>query len=126
LYERELEAHTDRYEVAISKLSAEKLSEIISESRFFNLDGASHTMLLVKRTNINDLERASVGPITTAVKLQLRNKIRPLGRDEQRRLYDLTASVKMSRQFAGVVFEAFAQTELQGRVTLKLGETDIR
>lgn len=85
-----------------------------------NTDAISHSIFLVKLTNVRDPLDWYVGPITTLVKSALRRRIREWERGEQILIFDYLAAFFKLRQTAGLVFESLAQSKLQKRVKLEL------
>jgi hypothetical protein len=84
------------------------------------LDAVSHTIVLVRRMEIDNLQTASVEPSSISIQSQLQKKLRELVPDEQIRLYTYTASVRGTRGFAALLFESLAQSKLRETVALKL------
>jgi hypothetical protein len=84
------------------------------------LDAASHSLFLVKRTNVDNLRKASIEPISLSVKSELQKQIQHQSQGEQIRLYEHFARVSGSMPVAGLVFESMVQSKLRKRVSLEL------
>ena len=69
-----LEEHEEHYERALDALTIEKLRHFISDGAELNLDAASHSLFLVKRTNVDNLRKASIEPISLSVKSELQKQ----------------------------------------------------
>jgi hypothetical protein len=115
-----LEDHEAHYESALNELTIEKLRDFVSDGAKLNLDAGSHSLFLVKRTNVDDLRKAFIEPISVPVKSELQKRIRLWKRSEQIHLYEHFARVPASRPIAGLVFESMVQSKLQKNVSLEL------
>jgi hypothetical protein len=93
---------------------------MISKANNFDMDEASHKVLLIRRLDNESLESLSLVPITASVEWELRKRLRQVRRDEQLELYRYCSGIPSSRTIAGVVFEAMAQKILQGGSVLEL------
>ena len=85
-----------------------------------NLNNESHHVFIVRRNEVDDLERAHIEPISANVELQLITMLNKLQHIERIELYHAFASVSPTRAVAGLMYEALAHTLLQKGVTLAL------
>ena len=115
-----LVTHEHDFQAALTSLTASQLRAMVSKANNFDMDEASHKVLLVRRQDNEVLESISVMPITASVEWELRKRLRELRRDEQLELYRHCSGVPSSRTIAGVVFETMAQKTLQGGSVLEL------
>ena len=77
----------------------------------------SHSIFLVKRQDVNNLLKFHIEPITPSVKRRLRKQLTQVEQKERFRTYSLFSRVKSSRILSGVIFESFAQLQLQEKLT---------
>ncbi|KAH9017577.1 hypothetical protein EDB85DRAFT_2096392 [Lactarius pseudohatsudake] len=117
-----LSNHESDLETALGKLSSRNLLNLVTGIRNLSMDDESHTILLVRRRKVSngDWGCASVGPITDAVRIALRNQLRNEMQAEQLQLYRSMANVKGTRRIAGVVFELLAHSKLLRGIELTL------
>ncbi|KAH9006497.1 hypothetical protein EDB86DRAFT_2795089, partial [Lactarius hatsudake] len=118
-------AHKNRLDTALSKLSVEKLENMVSDAVNSSLDDESHTLILVTRLprDGDDDDKFSynrVEPITHMIKLKIRNQLRRETRAARIRLYKTFTNVEGTRRIAGVVYESLAQDILEEKIALKL------
>jgi len=86
-----------------------------------NLDmKLSHSIILVKRKNEDDLDEFTIEPITLSVKRQLKRQLMREEKKQRLRTYLQTSKSRDSRIVAGLVFESLAQLQLQEEVALTL------
>lgn len=110
-------------DVAVSEVTSDKLKSLLKTAAGGDLriDALSHKITLLSRKSLDDVHsQAVVIPITPSIQSRLSNQFRNLAREEQLRLYEYFARVPEGRKTAGVFFEALAQRELQGGITLEL------
>jgi hypothetical protein len=106
----------------VANLTSESLRKIVLDRRVFNLDEGSHWHLifLVRRNELDVLERAYLEPISADVAIRFMTAINELQRLERIDLYHLFASVNDSRAVAGLAYESSGHTLLKEGVTLTL------
>ncbi|KAI0285949.1 hypothetical protein BGY98DRAFT_1131009 [Russula aff. rugulosa BPL654] len=114
--------HKDLCQGMVANLTSESLRKIVLDRGVFNLDEGSHWHLifLVRRNELDVLERAYLEPISADVAIRFMTAINELQRLERIDLYHLFASVNDSRAVAGLVYESLGHTFLQEGVTLTL------
>jgi hypothetical protein len=128
-----LVTHQEHQSEALSNFSVEKLRNMVQDTGSFSSDSESHAIFLVKRVPKMDLIRAnlntcggadfcyaSVEPITSTVKVALRNELWKQPREEQLILYNQLKNVKSARRIAGLVFESLVHSKLQQEIKLEL------
>lgn len=107
-------------ENAIQDSTVETLCDHISKATQLSFSEVPHTIFMVKRTDLNDLQTMTIIPASPAIGIRLKSKVRALQHAEQIQLYEWWASVEPSRWMAGLVFKSLARSMLQRRVALKL------
>lgn len=80
----------------------------------------SHSMILVKRETVDNLFKFTIEPISLSVRRLLRKQLMEAEQKERLRTYLLLSRTQASRILTGLVFESFAQVQLQKKVTLNL------
>jgi hypothetical protein len=115
-----LVTYEDDVQKALASLTLTQLRAIASGINVLEMDEASHKIFLLRRRVDKVLESRSLVPITASVDWELRKRLQELREDEQLELYRLYSSVPTSRIFAGMVFEAMAQSKLQRGPVLEL------
>ena len=77
----------------------------------------SHSIILVKRQDVNDLLKFTIEPITLSVKRRLRKQLTQVEQKERLRAYSLFARMQSSSMLSGMIFESFAQLQFQEKLT---------
>ena len=85
-----------------------------------DLDAESHTLFIVRRNRVGDLENAYLAPISADVEMRLTTIMHTLQRFEQVDLYRNLASVPSARGLAGIMYELLCHRRLQDGIELKL------
>ena len=107
---------------AISKLKLDTLVTAAEMGEDLNMC-LSHSILLIKRKNVDDLHEFTIEPMSLSVKRLLKKQLRRLVTVEKRerlQTYLRLAELYDLRILAAIVFESLAQLQLQEEVTLNL------
>ena len=80
----------------------------------------SHTIILVKRANMDNLFEFTIEPISRSIQGQLRQHLLRAEQTEKLRTYLLRARMRESRMMLGLVFESLMQLQLQKDAVLNL------
>lgn len=78
----------------------------------------SHSLILDKRKNVDDLFKLVIEPITLSVQQLLKKRLMEVEQKEPLRTCLLFSRVQDSRMLGGLIFESFAQLHLQKTVIL--------
>jgi hypothetical protein len=113
-----LTSYQERRHEEISKLSLRYLLNV-SDQGGFKLD-VSHSIFLVRRWNVDDLQRTFVEPISPSVRELLRMKLLKEEWKDQIIAYGQMEMNARMRQMAGLVFESMGQLQLQKEIALRL------
>jgi len=105
--------HETNSKLAMWGVEARTLWDHISNAAHLSFSEFSHTIFMLKRTDLDDLCAVTVVPATPSIEMQLESKIRELQHAEKIQLYHRLASMKASRLMAGLVFESLSQSMLQ-------------
>ena len=114
-----LKEHRDNVRRAISNLTMDDLFSAVRMGETLDME-LSHSIILVKRDNVDDLCRLTIEPISLSVRQLLKKELMKAKRKERLQAYRLTTRVKNSKMLAGLFFESLAQLQLQEEVTLNL------
>ena len=117
-YPRELRRYHSERTGEIDNLNFDALRATVRMGEGLDME-PSHSIILVKRKNADDLHEFTIEPITLSVKRLLK---RQLMREEKERLrtYLQISKTHESRIVPGLVFESLAQHQLQEEVSLTL------
>jgi hypothetical protein len=97
----------------------DSLFGIVRAGEILDMD-LSHSIILVKRKDVNDLCAFTIDTISPFVKQLLKKELVKAEHKERLRAYLLTSRVKNSRMLAGLIFESLAQLQLQEKALLDL------
>jgi hypothetical protein len=104
----------------VTRLTPQSLRAFVLDGGVLDLDANSHAIFLVKRNEIDDLERAYLEPISPNVEMQLMMAINNLQRLEQIDLYYAFTSIDPTKGVAGLVYKSLGHTLIQEGITLTL------
>jgi hypothetical protein len=102
----QLRAYETRSQHAIANISCHTLRRSLLDAGNLDLDVASRGIFVIRRKEVEDLERAYIEPISANVEMKLRattNKLQPLEKIE---LYHTFVSINSTKVIAGHVFES--------------------
>ncbi|KAH9978459.1 hypothetical protein BJV74DRAFT_137192 [Russula compacta] len=118
-----LRAYEDHHQTIVSGLTEDSLLRLVLNGGDLDLEPESHTIFMIKRDEVDDLERAHVEPISAQVEMQLIAAIDTLPQFKRISLHQSLAYVPTERVVAGLVYESLAHTLFQEGVTLTLKPT---
>jgi hypothetical protein len=104
----------------VTDLTSHSLRHFVLTGGNLNLDAESHMIFIVRRIEVDDLERAYIEPISANVEIQLMMAFNELQWLERIDLYHRFASVTATRAVAGLAYESLGHTLLQEGITLAL------
>jgi len=120
-----LEEHRDTVMREISHLTMDDLLSTVRMGETLDAD-LSHSIILVKQKNVDNLCKFTIGPISLSVRQLLKKELMKVEQKERLQAYRLTTRVKNSRFLAGLFFESLAQLQLQEMVSLNLVPMELR
>jgi hypothetical protein len=104
----------------VGQLTSHILRKFVLDGVTLDLDAGSHTVFIVRRHEVDNLERVYIEPRSANVENQLKMAINKLQRLEQITLYHTFASINSARAVAGLLFESLGHARLQEGITLTL------
>jgi hypothetical protein len=113
-----LDVYEQRRNTEIRKLSLDYLLKLADRVEF-NLD-VSHSIFLVRRLNVANLQECIVEPITPSVGRLLHTKLMEEGWKRRIKAYKYLVGIPGNRDLAGRIFKSMAQHQLQKEVALDL------
>ncbi|KAF8264763.1 hypothetical protein EI94DRAFT_1591703 [Lactarius quietus] len=114
-----LAVHELRIERSIAALSPRVLQEIVNDTSVFKTNDLSNAIFLLKR-NDPSWCTTTVQPITCAVEMKLRVRLRKEMYVQRLQLYHSLANAQTSRGLAGIVYKTLAQDILQRHKSIQL------
>ena len=115
--------YENRYQAMATSLTYDNLRQFVLQGGALDLDAKSHTMFIIRRDELGDLEREHLEPISANAKIQLMMAISALQRLERVDLYHRFSFVTTAKALAGLVYESLGYTHLQEGITLTLKPT---
>ncbi len=103
-----------------SSLTADRLRHFVENGKQLGLDAESHTLFIVQRNKVENLEVGYLAPISANVETLLMMTIDTLERRERINLYRSFASVPPTRAVAGLLYESLGHLRLREGIELKL------
>jgi hypothetical protein len=104
----------------ITGLTSQSLQHFVLSGGTVNLDAESHAIFLVRRQEVDVLERAYIEPVSEKVEMLLMTTINDLQRLERVNLYHTFASVNTTKMVAGLLYESLGHTLIREGITLTL------
>ena len=103
----------------LSGLNIETLLSLVRMGERLDME-LSHTIILVKREDVDDLLNFTIEPISQPVQRRLRQQLMEVEQKEGLRTYLLRARTQDSRMMLGLVLESLMQFQLQKDAVLNL------
>ena len=95
-----------RCQAMAAHLTSDSLRHLVLDGGILYLDEDSYTVFILRRYEVDDLERVYLEPRSANVESQLMMAINKLQRPEQITLYHTFASVDSARVVAGLLYES--------------------
>ncbi len=105
---------------AIANFDFDALLAHVRLGELLDMGVTTHSIILVKRKDAENLLRLTIEPITLSVKRQLKRRLLRGEQKERLRTYLQPSKTEGSKIVAGLVFESLAQHQLQEEVALTL------
>jgi RHS (Retrotransposon Hot Spot) family protein len=112
--------HEHHCQIMISRLTSDRLRESVLSGGDLDLDGFSHTIIMVRRNEMDDLEEAHVEPISAIVETKIMTTINEMQLLNRIDLYHTFASISATKVVAGLAYESLCHTRLQEGIRLTL------
>jgi hypothetical protein len=112
----------DCYTAALAcTLTIENLCEFVYGASDFDMtDERLGRLFILRRENVDEVQEATLDPVSHVVETRLNEEIDALRWNEQISLYRSWTTMPVARRIAGFVFGSLARSRLQQGVTLKL------
>ncbi|KAF8489067.1 hypothetical protein F5888DRAFT_1872903 [Russula emetica] len=100
-----LRAYERDCQVMIMGLTEHSLRHFVLKGVILDLDAESHTIFIIRRNEVDDLEEAYLEPISANVKMQLMIAIDTMQQSKRIDMYHAFASVTAARAVASLVYD---------------------
>ena len=112
--------YENQCQAMITDLTSQSLRRFVRAGGALNLDAESHTVFIIRRHEVDDLQRAYIEPISAKVEMQLMTCINDLQRLERIDLYHTFVSFNATKAVAGLVYESLGHARIQEGITLTI------